>query len=343
MNKNKNEEIRKDEGVVEAPQAEEVAKKEKKAKKRGSLGIILSLIVLSAIISILSPRFLTVANLTNVLSQATVSAIISVGEFLAILTAGIDLSIGSILAISIMMLGIFAVNMQMNPILAIMLALAVGTLIGLFNGILLTKLRLPHPFISTMGTKMIARGLALAVTAAQPISGFATSIQFLGSRSIGPIPASVILVGIVYAIMFIFMTRTSTGRHIYAVGGNVEASRLSGINVHNVLLIVYALSGFFAALAGLLLVGRVNAAYPLAGTDYETDAIAAVIIGGASFAGGVGKILNTIIGVLIIAVLRNGLNLLNVDSAFQTVAIGVVIILAVYLDVIRQKSAPIHK
>jgi ribose transport system permease protein len=327
MNKNKNEEIRKDDGVIEVdPQVEEVAKKEKKAKKRGSLGIILSLIVLSAIISILSPRFLTVANLTNVLSQATVSAIISVGEFLAILTAGIDLSIGSILAI-----------------LAIMLALAVGTLIGLFNGILLTKLRLPHPFISTMGTKMIARGLALAVTAAQPISGFATSIQFLGSRSIGPVPASVILVGIVYAIMFIFMTRTSTGRHIYAVGGNVEASRLSGINVHNVLLIVYALSGFFAALAGLLLVGRVNAAYPLAGTDYETDAIAAVIIGGASFAGGVGKILNTIIGVLIIAVLRNGLNLLNVDSAFQTVAIGVVIILAVYLDVIRQKSAPIHK
>ena len=329
--------------VIKETSAEELKKMEKKVRRRGSLGIILSLIILCVIISILSPRFLTVANLTNVLSQATVSAIISVGEFLAILTAGIDLSIGSILAISIMMLGIVAVNMQMNPILAIMLALAVGTLIGLFNGLLLTKLRLPHPFISTMGTKMIGRGLALAVTAAQPISGFASSIQFLGSSFIGPIPASVILVGVVYAIMFVFMTRTSTGRHIYAVGGNVEASRLSGINVHKVLLIVYSLSGFFAALAGLLLVGRVNAAYPLAGVDYETDAIAAVIIGGASFSGGVGKIVNTVIGVLIIAVLRNGLNLLNVDSAFQTVAIGVVIILAVYLDVVRQKSSVIHK
>lgn len=342
MKKNENTEIRTGD-VVQDTNVGEVKEKERKTKRRGSLGIILSLIVLCIIMTILSPRFLTVANLTNVLSQATVSAIISVGEFLAILTAGIDLSIGSILAISIMMLGIFAVNMQMNPILAIMLALAVGTLIGLFNGLLLTKLRLPHPFISTMGTKMIARGLALAVTAAQPISGFAGSIQFLGSKSIGPVPASVLVVVVVYGIMFLFMKRTATGRHIYAVGGNVEASRLSGINVNKVLLIVYSLSGFFAALAGLLLVGRVNAAYPLAGVDYETDAIAGVIIGGASFSGGVGKIVNTVIGVLIIAVLRNGLNLLNVDSAFQTVAIGVVIILAVYLDVVRQKSSVIHK
>lgn len=328
--------------IVEDVSVEEMKEQETKLKRRGSLGIILSLFVLSAIIAILSPRFLTVSNLTNVLSQATVSAVISVGEFLAILTAGIDLSIGSILAISIMMLGIFAKNMAMNPLLAILLALAVGTLIGFFNGILLTKLRLPHPFISTMGTKMIGRGLALAVTAARPISGFANSITFLGGSSVGPIPASIILVAIVYAVMFVFMKHTATGRHIYAVGGNVEARRLSGINVHKVLLIVYSLSGFFAALAGLLLVGRVNAAYPLAGTDYETDAIAAVIIGGASFAGGVGKILNTIIGVLIIAVLRNGLNLLNVDSAYQTVAIGVVIILAVYLDVVRQKSSSVH-
>ncbi|MGI6467260.1 MAG: ABC transporter permease [Sphaerochaetaceae bacterium] len=333
----------KEEKIVDESSIEELQEQEKKVKRRGSLGIVLSLIVLSVIIAILSPRFLTVSNLTNVLSQATVSAIISVGEFLAILTAGIDLSIGSILALSIMMLGIFAVNMQMNPILAIMLALSVGALIGFFNGILLTKLRLPHPFISTMGTKMIARGLALAVTLAKPISGFAPSIQFLGNARIGPLPASVLLVVVVYAIMWVFMTRTTTGRHIYAVGGNVEASRLSGINVHRVLLIVYSLSGFFAALAGLLLVGRVNAAYPLAGVDYETDAIAAVIIGGASFAGGVGKILNTVIGVLIIAVLRNGLNLLNVDSNFQTVAIGVVIILAVYLDVVRQKASVINK
>ncbi|NCD04762.1 MAG: ABC transporter permease [Spirochaetia bacterium] len=316
----------------------------KKLNQRNSAtGIIMSLIVLCIVITILAPRFITIANLKNVLSQATVNAIIAIGEFLAILTAGIDLSIGSILAFSIMMLGIFAVNLQLNPILAMLLALAVGTLFGFFNGFLLTKFKLPHPFISTIGTKMIGAGLALAVTNAMPISGFAPSIQFIGSKSFGILPVSVLLVVIVYTCMYFFMNRTATGRYIYAVGGNKEATRLSGINVNKVLLIVYSLSGFFAALAGIVLVGRVNAAYPLAGKDYETDAIASVIIGGASFAGGVGQIQNTIIGVLIIAVLRNGLNLLNVDSAYQTVAIGVVIILAVYLDVLRNQSSKIKK
>lgn len=322
---------------------EEIKKKRRKSESRKSLGILLSLIILCAIISVLSPRFLTVDNLRNVTSQATVSAIVSIGLFLAILTGGIDLSVGSILALSIMMMGIFQVKMGINPFLSMLLCLAVGSLMGLINGLLLTKLKLPHPFISTMGTQKIARGLSLAVTAAAPISGFAVPVQFLGSRSIGPIPASALLVMVLYVIMFLFLTHTATGRYIYAVGGNVEASRLSGINVDRVLCIVYTISGFMAALAGIVLVGRVNAAYPLAGQDYETDAIAAVIIGGSSFSGGVGKIYNTVIGVLIIAVLRNGLNLLNVDSAWQTVAIGVVIILAVYLDVIRQKKAVISK
>ncbi len=310
-------------------------------KGSSKFGIILSLVVLCVMMTILTPRFLTVSNLKNVMSQATVIAIISVGEFLAILTAGIDLSIGSILALSIMMLGVFAVNMQINPILAMALCLVIGSLFGLLNALLLTKLKLPHPFISTIGTKMIASGLALAVTGAMPISGFAPSIQFFGNYSFGPVPASVLLVALVYVIMYLFMTKTAMGRHIYAVGGNVEASRLSGINVNKVLMVVYTLSGFMAALAGIVLVGRVNAAYPLAGKDYETDAIAAVIIGGASFAGGVGNIQYTIVGVLIMAVLRNGLNLLNVDSAFQTVAIGAVIILAVYLDVLRSRASKV--
>ena len=320
-----------------------ILKRKGKGKERRSFGILLSLIVLCVIISILSPRFLTIDNLRNVTSQATVSAVVSIGLFLAILTGGIDLSVGSILALSIMMMGIFQVNLGLDPYLSMLLCLGVGSFIGLLNGLLLTKLKLPHPFISTMGTQKIARGLSLAVTAAAPISGFAVPVQFLGSSSIGPIPASVILVLVLYVAMFFFLTHTATGRHIYAVGGNVEASRLSGINVDKVLCIVYTLSGFMAALGGIVLVGRVNAAYPLAGQDYETDAIAAVIIGGSSFSGGVGKIYNTVIGVLIIAVLRNGLNLLNVDSAFQTVAIGVVIILAVYLDVIRQKKSNISK
>jgi ribose transport system permease protein len=302
-----------------------------------SFGILLSLLILCLILTILSPRFLTVDNLMNVASQASVNAIVSIGLFLAILTSGIDLSVGSILALSTMGMGILAVKIGLNPIFSLIMCLAFGTLLGFLNGLLLTKLRLPHPFISTMGMKQMARGIALAITAAQPISGFHPSITFFGSARAGPIPVSFFLVAVLYVGMYLFLTRTTTGRYIYAVGGNKEASRLSGINVSGILNLVYTISGFMAALAGIVLVGRVDSAYPLAGTDYESDAIAAVIIGGASFFGGVGKIGNTIVGVLIIAVLRNGLNLLNVNSALQTFTIGAVIIVAVFIDVLRQQ------
>ncbi|MDR1903010.1 MAG: ABC transporter permease [Treponema sp.] len=302
-----------------------------------SLGILLSLALLCVILTILSPRFLTLDNLMNVASQASVNAIVSIGLFLAILTAGIDLSVGSILALSTMGMGILAVKLGIPPVAAVILCLVFGSVLGLLNGLMLTKLHLPHPFISTMGMKQMARGIALAITAAQPISGFHGSVNFLGSHRLGPVPVSLFLVAVLYIAMYLFLTRTATGRYIYAVGGNKEASRLSGINVDRILNLVYTISGFMAALAGVVLVGRVDSAYPLAGTDYESDAIAAVIIGGASFFGGIGKIGNTIVGVLIIAVLRNGLNLLNVNSALQTFTIGAVIILAVFVDVLRQR------
>jgi ribose transport system permease protein len=224
----------------------------------------------------------------------------------------------------------------LNAYLSILVCLGMGALLGFANGIMLTKLHLPHPFISTLGMQKMARGIALVVTAAAPVSMFPKPVQFLGSTSIGSVPTSFILVAVLYIGMYFFLTRTTISRHIYAVGGNKEASRLSGIQVDRVLNLVYTISGFTAALAGLVLAGRVNAVYPLAGIDYETDAIAAVIIGGASFFGGVGSIGNTIVGVLLIAVLRNGLNLLNVDSAYQTFAIGAVIIAAVSIDVVRQ-------
>jgi ribose transport system permease protein len=310
----------------------------KKAKKNlYSVGVLLSLLLLCAVMSVLSRRFLTIDNLTNVASQAAVSAIVSVGMFLAILTAGIDLSVGSVLALSTMTMGVLCVNLGLNPYLSILACLAVGSLLGFLNGIMLTKLHLPHPFISTMGMQKMARGVALVITASAPISLFPAQVQFVGNNYLGPMPVSFFLVALLYVCIYLFLTRTATGRYIYAVGGNKEASRLSGIKVNKVLNLVYTLSGFTAALAGIVLVGRVNAAYPLAGLDYESDAIAAVIIGGASFFGGIGSIGNTIIGVLIIAVLRNGLNLLNVDSNFQTFAIGAVIIVAVYVDVVRQK------
>jgi len=301
------------------------------------LGVLLSLFVLCGVMALLSPRFLALDNLMNVAAQAAVSAIVSIGMFLAILTAGIDLSVGSILALSTMMMGVFCVNLGFDPYTSMVVCLGSGAFLGFLNGIMLTKLRLPHPFISTLGMQKMARGIALVVTAAAPVSMFPEPVQFLGSESIGPVPVSIILVAILYIFMFWFLTRTTIGRHIYAVGGNKEAARLSGISVDGVLNLVYTISGFTAALAGLVLAGRVNAVYPLAGLDYETDAIAAVIIGGASFFGGIGSIGNTIVGVLLIAVLRNGLNLLNVDSAYQTFAIGAVIIVAVTIDVIRQK------
>lgn len=301
------------------------------------LGVLISLILLCSVMSLLSHRFFTMDNLMNVASQAAVSAIVSIGMFLAILTAGIDLSVGSILALSTMTMGVVCVNWGWNPYLSMAVCLGTGALLGLINGLMLTKLNLPHPFISTLGMQKMARGIALVVTAAAPISMFPASVQYLGNNSVGPIPISFILVAVLYGLIFLFLTRTTVGRHIYAVGGNKEASRLSGIKVNGILNLVYVISGFTAALAGLVLTGRVNAVYPLAGIDYETDAIAAVIIGGASFFGGVGTIGNTIIGVLLIAVLRNGLNLLNVDSAYQTFSIGAVIIVAVYVDVMRQR------
>ncbi|MHA6259783.1 ABC transporter permease [Sporosarcina sp. CAU 1771] len=301
-------------------------------------GAPLGLIGLSVVLTMLSDQFLTVGNLMNIASQSSVNALLAFGMLLPILTAGIDLSVGAIMAVSMMTMGLFVVNMGFNPILGILICLGVGAFAGWVNGMLLTKLRLPHPFISTLGTMNLLRGIALIITAAAPIAGFPYLIQYIGYESIGPMPVSFILVLVIALLFHLFLTRTATGRYIYAVGGNKEAAHLSGINVDRVLVLVYTLSGLMAGLAALVLVGRVNSAFPLAGLGYELDAIAAVIIGGASFMGGVGTIGGTLIGALIIAVLRNGLNLLNVSSDIQMAIIGVVIIAAVYVDVLRHRG-----
>ncbi|SKB02612.1 ABC transporter permease [Sporosarcina newyorkensis] len=302
-------------------------------------GPLFGLIGLSSILAILSPSFLQIDNLTNIARQSSINALLALGMLLPILTAGIDLSVGSILAVSIVMAGLVSVTWGMPPLIGLIVCLAVGAIAGLINGLLLTKLRLPHPFISTLGTMNVFRGLALILTGASPIFGFSYLMNYTGQESIGLIPVSFLLVIIVYVIFHIFLNRTSTGRYIYAIGGNKEAARLSGIPVDRVLITVYTLSGFMAALGGLVLIGRTNSASPIAGLTYELDAIAAVIIGGASFLGGVGTVWGTLIGVLIIAVLRNGLNLLGTTSDLQTVVIGAVIVLAVYVDVLRRKKS----
>lgn len=325
--------------IMENPVKPEVDKKATWKKIISKFGSLLALLILVLVLSFATDKFFTVNNLMNIARQSSINALLAVGMLLPILTAGIDLSVGSILALSIMIMGIVSVNMTLHPLLGILACLVIGAGFGLLNGVLLTKLRLPHPFISTLGTMNIARGIALIITGAAPIAGFPFLIQYVGSEFIGPIPISFLLVIVVYIIFHVFLTRTQTGRYIYAIGGNKEAARLSGINVDRVLIIVYTLSGLMAGLAGLVMVGRVNSAFPLAGMSYELDAIAAVIIGGASFFGGVGTVWGTLIGALIIAVLRNGLNLLNVSSDFQMAVVGFVIIAAVYVDVLRQRKA----
>lgn len=311
---------------------------EKSLKKvLGKFGPLLGLILLCVVLAVASPDFLSVKNIMNIARQSAINSIIAAGMLLTILTAGIDLSVGSILALATCVMAV-AVKAGLSPVLAIILCVGTGAALGLVNGLLLTKLRLPHPFISTLGTKNIARGLALMITAASPISGFSKSVTFLGSEFLGPIPVSFLLVIVVCILFHIFLNRTAQGRHIYAVGSNPEAARLSGVNVQKTLILVYTLCGTMAGIAGLVLVGRVNAAFPLAGLDFDLDAIAACIIGGASFMGGSGSIWGTLIGAMIISVLRNGLNLLGVSADLQTVSIGLVIIAAVYVDVLRRRA-----
>ncbi|WP_156520712.1 ABC transporter permease [Oceanobacillus sp. Castelsardo] len=322
------------------PQVEGPKKKKEWDTKKllNKFGALLGLLILSTILTVLTPSFLTVDNLMNILRQVSINSLLAMGMLLTIITAGIDLSVGSILAFAIVTGGIVTVTLGLSPILGIATILLVGALAGMINGLLLTKLRLPHPFISTLGTMNVFRGLALIVTAASPIFGFPLMINYIGQESVVGIPISFMLVIVVAIMMHIFLNRTSTGRYIYAIGGNKEAARLSGIPVDRVLVIVYTISGFMAALGGLVLIGRTNSASPIAGLTYELDAIAAVIIGGASFMGGVGTVAGTIIGAMIIAVLRNGLNLIGVSSDLQTVVIGLVIILAVYVDVLRRRE-----
>lgn len=311
---------------------------EKKGVKEflAKFGAFLALIILCIVLTILSPTFFTFRNIMNIASQVSVTCLLSFGMLLAILTSGIDLSVGSILGLSGCVMGISIVKAQMSPVLGVLMGVLVGLAFGFLNGILLTKLKLPHPFISTMGTQNIARGIALVITAATPISGFPKFMQYCGGGFIGDVfPFSFIIVIICGILMYVFLNKTALGRHIYAVGGNKEAARLSGVNVDKVLIMVYTLSGLLCALAAILQTGRVNAAAPLAGLGAENDAIAACIIGGTSFFGGVGTVGGTLIGEFIMAVLRNGLNLLGASTDVQTIAIGTVIILAVYVDVIR--------
>lgn len=294
------------------------------------MGPLLGLVVLVILLAFLSDSFLSINNLLNVARQVSLNAIIAAGMTMVILTGGIDLSVGSIVALAGTMTAGFMVS-GLNVWMAIVLGLIVGMVAGLFNGILVAKWHMP-PFIVTLGTMTIMRGLTLVYSDGRPITGMDDAFRTLGGGYIYGIPIPVIIMLVVFIIAYIILKRTRYGRYIYATGGNEEAARLSGIDTSKILMGVYVTSGLVASLSGIILASRLNSAQPTAGTGFELDAIAAVVLGGTSLAGGLGTIGGTLVGALIIGVLDNGLNLLNVSSFYQQVAKGVVILLAVLLD-----------
>lgn len=298
-------------------------------------GTLIGLIGLVIILWILTPYFLTISNLLNVAQQTSINAIIAVGMTFVIITAGIDLSVGSLVAFSGVVLA--SVLRAGVPVpLAILVGLGMGLLCGLVNGLLITHGRLP-PFISTLGMMSVARGAALLYTQGRPISGFSKEFRYLATGEIFHIPSPVIIMAAVYIIGHFILTRTKLGRYAYAIGGNEEAAILSGVNVKFYKTMVYGLCGMLSGLAAIILTARLNSAQPIAGIMYELDAIAATVIGGTSLMGGEGRVIGTLIGALIMGVLRNGLNLLGISSFIQQTVIGSVIIIAVLMDMALKK------
>jgi ribose transport system permease protein len=297
------------------------------ARQFGTLG---GWLVLCAVLWILTPHFLTVSNLLNVAQQTAINAVIAVGLTFVIISGGIDLSVGSVVAFSGVVLASLLANAVPLP-LAILGGLAVGFACGLANGLLITFGRLP-PFIATLGMMSVARGGALLYTDGRPISGFGENFRWLATGEIGFVPMPVVVMGVVYLVAHFVLRRTPFGRYVFAIGGNEEAALLSGVRVRLHKTAVYGVCGLLSAAAATVLTARLNSAQPIAGINYELDAIAATVIGGSSLMGGQGSVAGTLIGALIMGVLRNGLNLLGVSSFIQQVVIGAVIIIAVLID-----------
>lgn len=300
-------------------------------------GILIGLLGMFVILSILSPVFLTANNILNVLRQASTNADIALGMTLVILTGGIDLSVGAVVAIAGTMSAGFIALSGLPVWLALCLGLLIGVAIGFFNGFVIAKTGMPQ-FIVTMATLTMTRGLVYVYTGGLPIRTLDPVFNKVGNGYLGPIPFPVIYTIVLYVGVMIMLYRTKLGRHIYAVGGNREAARFSGINIARVEIVVYTIIGFLSAVTGIVLCARMYSGQPTIGQGFELDAIAAVVLGGTSFTGGVGTIGGTIIGVLVIGFLNNGLNLLGVSSFWQLIVKGAVILLAVYIDTLKKKS-----
>jgi len=302
-------------------------------KYMSELTTVIALIILMAVITIINSNFLTANNLLNLLLQVTSNALIAFGMTFVILTGGIDLSIGSILALSsALTAGLLGSGMPVT--LAILISLILGCILGMMNGLLISYGKLA-PFIVTLATMTIFRGATLVYTNGNPITkGLSDTFlfQFLGQGYIVGIPFPVIIMFIVFIVLYVLLHKTAFGKSVYAIGGNEKAAYISGVKLNKVKIIIYSISGIMASISGLIITSRLSSAQPTAGASYEMDAIAAVVLGGTSLSGGKGRILGTLIGALIIGVLNNGLNIIGVSAFWQQVVKGVVILIAVLID-----------
>lgn len=308
-------------------------------KYMSELTTVIALIILMAVITIINSNFLTANNLLNLLLQVTSNALIAFGMTFVILTGGIDLSVGSILALSsALTAGLLGSGMPVT--LAILISLILGCILGMMNGLLISYGKLA-PFIVTLATMTIFRGATLVYTNGNPITkGLSDTFlfQFLGQGYIVGIPFPVIIMFIVFIVLYVLLHKTAFGKSVYAIGGNEKAAYISGVKLNKVKIIIYSISGMMASISGLIITSRLSSAQPTAGASYEMDAIAAVVLGGTSLSGGKGRILGTLIGALIIGVLNNGLNIIGVSAFWQQVVKGVVILIAVLIDRLDRKS-----
>ena len=308
---------------------------------KDNIGIIIALLAMCVFLVIFPTTrstFLTQNNVFNILRQNASNLFLATGMTMVIILGGIDLSVGSVIALSGCVAAGCVVNMGLPEVAAFLIAILIGAAVGMFNGVVICKTNIP-PFIVTLASMNITKGIALVYTQGAPIRCMTDAFKFPGAGYVGPIPTPVILMLIIFVIAVMLVNRTHFGRHIYAVGGNAQAASFSGINVQKVKFWVYTFTGIMAGIAGVVIASRLYSGQPRSGEGAEMDAIAAVVVGGTSMSGGSGRLGGTLIGVLIICVLNNGLNLMGVDSNWQYIVKGFVILLAVYVDFIRNRKA----
>ena len=308
---------------------------------KDNIGIIIALLAMCVFLVIFPTTrstFLTQNNVFNILRQNASNLFLATGMTMVIILGGIDLSVGSVIALSGCVAAGCVVNMGLPEVAAFLIAILIGAAVGMFNGVVICKTNIP-PFIVTLASMNITKGIALVYTQGAPIRCMTDAFKFPGAGYVGPIPTPVILMLIIFVIAVMLVNRTHFGRHIYAVGGNAQAASFSGINVQKVKFWVYTFTGIMAGIAGVVIASRLYSGQPRFGEGAEMDAIAAVVVGGTSMSGGSGRLGGTLIGVLIIGVLNNGLNLMGVDSNWQYIVKGFVILLAVYVDFIRNRKA----